>query len=505
MAGSSAPWYVRPVFETAEIGNRVGKEEYRRRSEPLRVDLINAQFDLQRAGFSVLLLIAGDDRVGCDDLIDTLHEWMDARYLDTQVFLEPTGEEGDFPRFWRYWRTLPAHGRIGVLLGAWSLRALAERMRKQIDDVELDRRIEHIQRLEEALAEDGTLILKFWLHLPPRKLAKRLKKADKDPDLAARLDELDWGICRSYERLRPLAERFVLRTDTEHARWYVVESTDARYRDLTVAETLRAALLERLAAPAAPPADDPPMPPPSIAGGRTILDAVDIGAALDDATYEKKLARLQADLRRLSIQARQERRSSVVVFEGWDAAGKGGAIRRMTRPMAARDYVVVPIAAPTDEERAHHYLWRFWRRLPRPGRMAIFDRSWYGRVLVERVEGFAREDEWLRAYEEINDFEDQLVEHGMLVLKFWLHIDAGEQLRRFQARAKTPYKKYKLTDEDYRNRGKRDLYAAAVNEMVARTSTDRARWHIVPANDKRFARVEVLRTACDGLERLLGS
>jgi polyphosphate kinase 2 (PPK2 family) len=237
--------------------------------------------------------------------------------------------------------------------------------------------------------------------------------------------------------------------------------------------------------------------------GSNVLETVDLTTELPWEEYKKVLDELQDRLRYLSERAREKRVSSVLVFEGWDAAGKGGVIRRITRAMDAADYRIVPIAAPTEEEKAHHYLWRFWRHLPQTGTMLIFDRSWYGRVLVERVEGFAQMNEWQRAYAEINDFEEQLVEHGILVHKFWLHIDPETQLRRFTEREKTPYKKYKLSREDYRNRGKWDAYVAAVNEMVARTSTELAPWKLVPANDKRWARVEVLRTLCQGLKRAL--
>ena len=193
----------------------------------------------------------------------------------------------------------------------------------------------------------------------------------------------------------------------------------------------------------------------------------------------------------------------VAVFEGWDAGGKGGAIRRLTRGLDARDYRVVPIAAPTEDERAHHYLWRFWRYLPRRGRITIFDRSWYGRVLVERVEGFAAEDEWRRAYSEINDFEAQLTDFGTVLLKFWLHITPDEQLRRFEERQGIGYKQWKITDEDWRNREKWALYESAVQDMVERTSTSAAPWTLVEGNSKRYARLKVLRTVCDALEAAL--
>ena len=234
------------------------------------------------------------------------------------------------------------------------------------------------------------------------------------------------------------------------------------------------------------------------------LETVDLDKKpLAHGKYRSQLDRYQAQLSRLTRKAHEKGVSSVLVFEGWDAAGKGGVVRRVTAAMNPENYHVIPIGAPTEEEKAHHYLWRFWRHEPRNGEVTIFDRSWYGRVLVERIEGFASEGEWRRAYGEINDFEAQLHEHGVLLLKFWLHIDPDEQLRRFRARQQTEYKKYKITDEDFRNRRKWDQYALAVDDMVARTSPKYAPWHLVASNDKRRARVEVLRTYSKALKRRL--
>jgi polyphosphate kinase 2 (PPK2 family) len=232
---------------------------------------------------------------------------------------------------------------------------------------------------------------------------------------------------------------------------------------------------------------------------------VDLSKRLDPAEYKGELDAVQAALRKLAWEAYAGKRTAVALFEGWDAAGKGGTIRRLTRAVDVRISKVIPVAAPSDEERAHHYLWRFWRSLPRSGIMAIFDRSWYGRVLVERVEGLATVDEWRRSYREINEFEQQLHESGILLCKFWLHLDAEEQLRRFREREVTPWKRHKLTDEDWRNREKRGAYEAAVNEMVSRTSTEYAPWHLIAANDKKHARVKVLTTICERLEEALGA
>jgi polyphosphate kinase 2 (PPK2 family) len=220
--------------------------------------------------------------------------------------------------------------------------------------------------------------------------------------------------------------------------------------------------------------------------------------------YDQQLNKYQGELNLLHRQALKSGVSTLVVFEGWDAAGKGGSIRRCTAALDARHYEVIPFAAPTDEERAHHYLWRFWRHLGRAGRVTFFDRSWYGRVLVERVEGFASEKEWMRAYAEINDFEEQLVEHGIVLVKYWLHITKEEQLARFNQRAELPWKRWKLSDEDWRNRDKWDPYELAVNDMIARTSTRLAPWTLVEANDKRFTRIKVLQTLCERLEKAVG-
>lgn len=232
----------------------------------------------------------------------------------------------------------------------------------------------------------------------------------------------------------------------------------------------------------------------------TVLSGLDMTLQLPKRDYRAQLKECQARLNHLHREALKQKLSTILLFEGPDAAGKGGAIRRITAALDARYYEVIPIAAPTDEERAQHYLWRFWRHLSRAGRITIFDRSWYGRVLVERIEGFAAEDEWRRAYAEINEFEEQLTEHGIVLVKYWIHITRDEQLERFKAREKTPYKRWKLTGEDWRNREKWNAYAVAVNDIIEHNSTHNAPWTIVEGNDKCYARIKVVRTLCEQLE-----
>jgi polyphosphate:AMP phosphotransferase len=492
------------LFAEAELGHAIDKDDYEKRLDELRVELLNLQYDCRSADFSTVILVAGDDRPGCIDLLHALHEWLDARYIDTHVLYGQWSEEElERPVFWRYWRRLPAAGRTGLFLGAWPAQLIYAALERKVNSLELDGGIDHVERFERLLAEDGTLVLKFWLHLPKAELKKRLARSKKQAKPHWRIEESNWEILDDYDEGMQLVERLVRRSNTPGAPWKIVESTDRRYRNLVVAQQIASAVQGRIESGPRGPGSAPVVSTPDPIDSETILDRVDLSASLAPKTYDRELESLQARLHELSRSAVDRGISCVMAFEGWDAAGKGGAIRRLTSAMPAQNVRVVPIAAPTDEEKARHYLWRFWRHLPRDGNSVIFDRSWYGRVLVERVEGFAKEHEWRRAYEEINEFEAQLHEHGTPVLKFWLHTDADEQLRRFESRAKTPYKKYKLTDEDFRNREKWPQYAQAVDEMVGKTNTSYAPWYLVAANDKRHARVEVLRRVCERLEARL--
>jgi polyphosphate:AMP phosphotransferase len=489
------------MFETAELGRKTSKEDYRKQEPFLRVGLLTAQYELRDADFPVILVLGGNDRLGCTEVSNLLHEWMDPRYLAANVFERLTQEEAERPRFWRYWRTHPPRGQIGLYSREWTARAIVDRVAGDIDEVGLARRVRNIQVFEKALSDDGALILKFWLHTPKHALKRRLKAAKRTPGRAGRVVKEDRRIVKRYGEMKAVAERVLGETSRGEALWNVVESTDANSRDVTVAQTIIQALTKRLAE--RPKSRKPPRSARAAAAAITVLDQVDLSRRLEKDDYERQLKRLWRRLADLSEKAHTRNMSSVLVFEGWDASGKGGAIRRLTHAMDAAHYRVIPIGAPTDEELAHHYLWRFWRRLPGAGHAALFDRSWYGRVLVERVEGLATEDEWKRAYAEISDFEGQLAHRDVLVLKFWIHLSRDEQLRRFKVREKVPFKKYKIAQDDYRNRSRWNDYEVAADEMIQRTSTDHARWHIVAGNDKRWARIDVLKTVCRAMARAL--
>ena len=511
------------MFESAELGHHIDKRTYRREEPKLREALLTTQYESKaRASFPVIAIIAGMDGAGKGETVNVLNAWMDPRLIRARAFDAPTTEERERPRLYRYWQALPPKGHIGLLFGAWYAEPLLGRFHGRIDDTELDNALEQIVRLEKTLVHDGALLLKFWFHLSKESQCERFKKLAKDPLTAWRVGDAEREQLRRYGKFKRTAERMLRHTSTGEAPWVVVEGADEAYRNLTVGRVLLEAMRARLDASAgstrkssrretrtngapngkAQHSDAPALLEPI--DGLEVLDRLDLSLSLPKARYDRELEQLQGRLNLAMRSPRFKKRNSVVaVFEGNDAAGKGGAIRRVTAALDARQYETIRVAAPTEEERAQHYLWRFWRHLPRRGELTIYDRSWYGRVLVERVEGLASESEWMRAYAEINDFEAQLEEHGVLVVKFWLAISKDEQLKRFREREKTEWKRFKITPEDYRNRTKWNDYARAVNDMIERTSTEIAPWTLVEATDKRYARVKVLRTLVSAIEGVL--
>jgi polyphosphate:AMP phosphotransferase len=491
------------MFESAELGHQIDKATYRKAVPVLRSALLDAQYDLKEQGkIPVVVLISGQDGAGKGETINVLYEWMDPRFISTLAFSTPTDEERARPAMWRYWRALPPKGRIGIFAGSWYSDPIHDSIEATLSKFALDQRIDQINRFEAMLVNEGALVLKFWFHLTKDGQRKRLKELEKNPQTAWRVTKWNWDRLKTYDQLQDVAGHVLRMTNTPWAPWIIVEGADDRYRSLTVGQIILDSLKKKLAdktkdvTPVAPPV------PPNI-DGRDVLSELDLTQKLSKKAYENELAKWQGKLAELIRHPRFQQRSLICVFEGSDAAGKGGSIRRIGASMDARQYQIVPIAAPTEEERAQPYLWRFWRHIPRQGRVAIFDRSWYGRVLVERVEGFCSESDWLRAYTEINDFEHELAKAGAIVIKFWLQISREEQLKRFKEREKIEFKRFKITEEDWRNRKKWDAYHRAICDMVDRTSTGNAPWTLVEANDKNYARVKIMRTVCERLEAAL--
>jgi polyphosphate:AMP phosphotransferase len=494
------------MFEATKVGRTVSKEEFKDQRDELRTQLLEAQRELRETNIPVVVIVSGVEAAGKGEVVNRLNEWLDTRGLQTFAFWELSDEELERPRYWRFWRALPARGDIAILFGGWYLSPIEQRFRGLCDDAALDAELNRIVDFERMLTHDGVLVVKFWFHLSEQDQKRRLKELSRDDRSRWKMLPEKSKFSEQYQLFEHVAERVIRQSDRGIAPWYLIEAEDTRYRDLTVGKTLLQAIRSRINQPVPmepPPTADPLELPDSSSAQITLLDQLDLSQKLDRDEYKAELKRYQQEINELSWKAYKQKRSTVLVFEGVDAGGKGGAIRRITSAVDARLYRTMSVAAPTDEEKAHHYLWRFWRLIPRAGHIIIYDRSWYGRVLVERVEGFAKESEWRRSYSEINEFEEELVESGSILLKFWLQVSDEEQLRRFKDREATPYKQYKITDEDWRNREKWPQYKAAVNEMVARTSTEYAPWTLVEGDDKPYARIKVLRTVCDKLRETL--
>jgi polyphosphate:AMP phosphotransferase len=496
------------MLKTPAPAKRLSDAAFRKRKDALRLDLLDIQQRVRAAGdFPVVVVLAGVRGAGIIDTLNLINTWMDPRWIASFAADRETEEEREQPPFWRYWRALPAKGTIGVYLGGWYSDPIAAFCSKQNDRARFNARLRHIAAFERTLADDGALIVKIWLHLD----IKHHRAADEHrPDrvLGFRASDAAWAHHADYSAYVAAAEVGLKATHDKGTQWHVIDGSDDNYRRATVLALLRDQMrrqLKQWKKQKGPP--NARKPRPLAAKSRledfTPLDTLDLTKTLSDADYHAAFTTQQQRLYDAQKAAHTAGLSTIIAFEGTDAAGKGGAIRRLTYSLSAYNYHVVPISQPTDEEYAHHYLWRFWRHLPRPGHITIFDRSWYGRVLVERVEKLIRPPVWMRAYREINQFEAALIEHGVLVLKFWLHIDRKEQRQRLKERRDTPWKRWKLTDDDWRAYKKWDDYVLAADDMLAETSTPGAPWNVIPAQSKHYARIAVLTTVADRLEAAL--
>ena len=461
----------------------------------LRDELIGAQRDTRKlAKFSIAVIVTGVPAAGRSETVNKLLEWIDPKYVTVHAFGE-NDADARHPPMWRYWRKLPAFGRIAFYFYGWYgqyMDAACHDHRKKKRHAA--RELERIRRLEAMLSADGVRVVKIHLDLDADTQRKRLKKLRADKLTRWRVTDDDLWLARHHKSVRKAIERCLAATDQPKARWHLIEGADEDYREVRAGELLRDEMLvgleharKAVRTRASKAANVPPLTRPRI-------------RKVDDDEYDHELERLQGHLALLTRRSKFCERGLVLAFEGMDAAGKGGAIMRITSALDARQYQVVPVSAPTAEERSYPYLWRFWRDVPARGHIAIFDRSWYGRVLVERVRGFATPADWRRAYGEICEFESELLEHGLIVAKFWLQVSKAEQLRRFKERDADPLKRFKVDPEDWTNRTFYDAYQAAAAEMVLRTNTRQARWHVVSADEKKSARLHVLQVVCETLE-----
>lgn len=487
------------MFETAEVGNFVPKEIYKKEVIEIRERLLSVQKELANSQCSCIILVCGVEGAGKTESVNQLLEWLDARGVETFAFDSPTDEEKERPYMWRFWRILPSRGRMAINLGSWYTEPIVQRTFKKIKKRTFFEKLEEINSFEKMVSNERIILIKIWLHLKKNLLLKKMKKLEKDPFQSWRISKKEWKYVEKYDDFRKVSEIALGFTNTEYSPWNVVESHDFRFRNLEVAKIIINAISSNLMLHKK--VEKPPLKPRSFTPPqKNILKTLDYSLKIDEKEYEKKLIELESKLHKAIEKMKDKKRSLILLFEGPDAAGKGGTIRRVIRPLNAQDYRVISVAAPSEEEKAMPYLWRFWRPLPRRGKVTIYDRSWYGRVLVEKIEGFCSDKEWIRAYSEINQFEKELSEFGIIILKFYLSITQDEQLKRFKERQTTPYKQYKISEEDWRNRSKWISYEACAVEMIEKTSMPYSPWLVIPANDKNYTRIEVMKNIVDYLK-----
>ena len=492
-----------------DLNRKLSKKEYKEMMDELAPKFSALQREAKKKGLPVMVVFEGWGASGKGTIINRLIQPLDPRGFKVFTIQEENDEEKMHPFLWRFWTKTPERGRIHIFDRSWYRRVITEQMDHPKNRAELDSAYQQILSFEEQLAADGTLIIKFFLHISAGEQEKRLKKLEHSPETRWRVTKADWKHFKQYKDYLPMYDRMLEQTDMPWASWHVIEAEDREYAAAKVM-AVTARLMEERLCECDHTTSSLSREPENIRSEindfeetiRTgVLDGVDVSLSMTKEDYKKRLSELQKELTRLQNEMYLKRIPVVVALEGWDAAGKGGAIKRLTEPLDPRGYEVVPTAAPNDIEKAHHYLWRFWKSMPKDGHMTIFDRTWYGRVMVERIEGFCSQPEWHRAYREINQMEQQLTDHGVIVLKFWLQIDKDEQERRFKERMENPEKQWKITDEDWRNREKWDDYVKAVDEMILRTSTTYAPWTIVEANSKYYARIKILETVVRALKQ----
>jgi len=484
---------------------KVSKQDFKLLEPELRMELVELQQRLRSESFPVMMVFAGVDGAGKHEMVNGLHNWLDPRGVVTHAYVSPDSVERQRPPEWRYWRDLPANGQIGLYLSAWYSKPLVDRVHRVTAEEEFQKRLEVINEFERTLSDNGALLVKVWMHLDRKHQRKRLEDLASHPETEWQIKPGAWENWGLYDRFMRFSAEIVQSSQHAGSPWLFVDGRYETSRQIAVFTALRDALKERMEAPPKAKSLTKKAWDKKLDPTRGSLKGMDLSLNLEREEYKDRLKKAQRKLYQLQHLAKEEGMSTVLVFEGQDAAGKGGAIRRLIKGLDAQEYQVIPIAAPTQEELAHHYLWRFWRHLPKQGRVTIFDRSWYGRVLVERVEGFADDAAWQRAFQEINEFEQRLLENRSVVCKFWIQIDKEEQLERFEARQETPYKKWKITEEDWRNRDKWDVYDVAVDDMVSLTDKPEAPWILVEGNSKYWARVKVIETVCERMEKGLAA
>jgi polyphosphate:AMP phosphotransferase len=487
------------MLSDIDCNQTIEKHVFKDALPPLQKKLAELQQRVREAGLPVFIIFEGWGASGKGTSIGRLVNPMDPRYFDVISMSKISEEMLMRPFLWGYWCRIPAKGQITIIDKSWNRIILpGEKEKWKLSDAETDSFYHDVKAFERQLTQDGTMIIKLFLHISQGEQARRFKSLEDDPSTAWRVKPHDWAQNKNYESYLKQFEKMLEKTESEMNPWHIIEADDRRFSTIKICQTIVNAIETRLNTP-----------PVTITANEShqkfpnILTGIKTDRNIDNAEYKEELEFLQARMNRLGHKMYKKRRPAVIVYEGWDAAGKGGNIKRLAEELDPRSYAVVPIGPPTPHELGRHYLWRFIRRMPKDGHFTIFDRSWYGRVLIERVESLTPVPVWQRAYEEINEMEQHWANHGTILLKFWLHIDKDEQLLRFNDRINDPSKRHKITDADWVNRENWDSYVIAADEMFAKTNKPYAPWVIVESNNKKFARIKVLQTVTDALDEAL--
>ncbi|MGI6217835.1 MAG: hypothetical protein ACOYIK_09520 [Coriobacteriales bacterium] len=552
------------MFEQVNLDEKTDKEYYKEKHGPLLDKLVVLQQQAQEKGLGVVVLFEGWKGAGKGSRIGDLVYKLDARVTNVHSLSSPEeNKEREFaeenrdvtgmhPMLQEFWQALGPRGNMTIFDRGWYTSTVRRSIYTDTSNRLLAYAAE-IEDFERQLVKDGYIVVKFFIHISKKTQKNRLKELRDNPDTAWRVTDYDLKLAKDYDTFYEAFDTSLRATDFDFAHWTLVNGEDKRTANLLIAQVL-VDRIERALAKEKDPEAEAAAAAAAANSAKTIVEgassgdqrnrsAEEIAAVLEksrqkaeeqsrlaplhsrftiapnpprieDIDHTLTLSREEYDKRKEELQDKlyinetrmyRARIPLMIVYEGDDAAGKGGNIKRVAQGLDARAYTVFPSPAPTKPELMHPFLWRYWTRLPKAGHVGIYDRSWYGRVLVERVEGFASPDEWGRAYDEINGFEYDLQQWGAILLKFWVSVSSEEQLRRFEERETTPSKQWKITDEDWRNRDKAPQYAAAANDMFRLTSTEYAPWHVLESDDKLYARIKGLEIINDAIEKRLKS
>ena len=488
------------MLENWNKPQRPDDSEIEERLDAARGKLTALQMQIKEHGLPVLVLFEGWGTAGKGSVLGKVIKNIDPRFFKVATMDVPTEEERRKPFLYRYFVKIPEKGKFVFLDSGWMDEIVKECLHDNPGEKEYKKKIESVKRFERQLTDNGYLVLKFFFQISQKEQKKRIDVLKEDKNTKWRVSENDDWQNKHYDKCLHVFDRYLNDTNAPADPWYLIDAKNKKWAELQVLETMISGIETALKnSNMAVPLLQNVFPLEKIPR----LSEIPLDKEIEEEEYRKELKELQEKLSRLHNKLYRQKIPVIIAYEGWDAAGKGGNIKRITGALDPRGFEVHPIASPEPHEKARHYLWRFWNRLPKTGHIAIFDRTWYGRVMVERLEGFCNENEWQRAYNEINECEKELSDWGAVIIKFWVQIDKDTQLARFTDRQNTPEKQWKITDEDWRNREKWDLYEVAVDEMLQKTNTTYAPWHVLESNDKKYARIKALKIVIHAIEKAL--